>query len=391
MALFVVYLMLIITAIIDSYVNIYTAKGERGPAIIAQAIVLMISIYYVFKSYNNKVHIIGFHKFLTIFIILLSIYAMFSNTNRLPICLLAISSFFVFYYSAYNNTINFRQLQYFAIILLLIYMYQTYVGYIRRTDIWSGNIQIVADNTGYRAMYLMLLFSFFIKKKQFILYFSLALFLVFVSLKRGAILIGLPVYIIILCPNIKKNIKTGVKNNFSLKIFTVILIAIIGYIIISNFDLLSYRFLSDETGGSGRKSTYTTIFNAWRNGSIGNILFGFGFYNVSNLLLGGMNRDALTYAHSDLQVLYDHGLLGIITYISLFISVFINIKVVKRFSQDYYHLFLSGIFTWFLKSIYSGVYMNKDSIILFMVFGIVLGTTYREKHKQGLYKILGFK
>lgn len=385
----VFFLLIIITAIFDTFVNIHSnpQAGDRAFAIYTQALILAISLLYLFNNYNVKsIHITSFHNALLSFMLMLTVYGIFSeNVQKLPVCLFSVSSFYIFYYAAYKGLINFKHIQYFAIILLIIYFYQTYLGFIYRSTHWA-NFFVKADNTGYRALYLMLLFALFINNLKSFLLFSLAFLLVIVSLKRGAILIGVLIYLIGTWSILIGKIKIKKRVLLILRIGVIIIISGFFYLAINNWDIISYRFVSDSSGGSGRESIYSTIYNGWRQGNIGNILFGFGFYQVSDLLSGGGAGDILTYAHSDLQLIYDHGLLGIAIYFILFMSFIKNRKLIKKYSPDYYHLFLMTAFTWLLKSIYSGVYMNKDSIILFMIIGIILGTAFREKHKQIQYK-----
>ncbi len=381
--IYIFYALFVLTAVYDTFVNLQTDYTDRSLAIYNQALILLIMVLYVLISLMDRnISHITFHYSLLLFMGVLSLYAVYSpNLDRLPVCILGISSFYIFYYVSYKNSINFKLMQQFAIVLLIIYSVQTYYGFVYRSTGWADYF-IKADNTGYRAMYLMLLYALFLKNSKDLMIFSSAFLLVLFSLKRGAIIIGVIIYILGIWPFISNKIKMTKRRSRYIGIAASIIVMLIMWVVIANWDVLSYRFVSDTTSGSGRGLMYSSIYNGWRNGNIRNIVFGFGFYQVSAFMGSTYSGDALTYAHSDLQVLFDHGLLGALTYLMLYISFIKNRRVIKKYSENYYSVFFMIAFTWLLKSTYSGVYMNKDSIILFMVIGIILGKSTREKHKQ---------
>jgi hypothetical protein len=143
------------------------------------------------------------------------------------------------------------------------------------------------------------------------------------------------------------------------------------------WDILSYRFISDPRG-SGRSEFYSAIFEGWQRADLQNLLFGFGFYEVPDYL--ERVHGATIYAHSDwLELLYDHGLFGVSIYLMLIGSTLSYIRSVKSVRPDLLPLFIMIMTFWILRSIVSGVYINKDSMILFALLGFLLGQVYRNR------------
>ena len=376
------FIFLLITAILffDAIYNIREQGVNRLLPVILQSFVLFICLIY-FVKYLLILIVKGkapsfFHFFLIFFILLISTYALFSsNLEKLPVLLLGITPFFIFYESSLRDNISKKLISNFTIVTLIIFTYQTYDGVIYRINNFSDFLNI-ADNTGY-LLVSWILFRMLLKKNfiNFIL-ITFAYLLILISLKRGAIIIATIIYIVNTAPYLFGNINLSFKEKFFIRLFTSIVLIFLVYQLIVFSEFLFNRFLTiNEDGGSSRFEFYSLILNSWYNSDTLNWMFGHGFFSVSELLLGtNVTGLQTTYAHSDIQILYDHGFFGLIIYLILFFTYILNYKFIKnKLSLNYYHIFLLVAMTWVFKSTYSGIYMLKESLLLFALMGFVLG------------------
>jgi len=124
-------------------------------------------------------------------------------------------------------------------------------------------------------------------------------------------LIEVSVFILLLVQLLNINWKyEGNKNKLILVASAFIAVLIYGAI--KYWNILIFRFVNNPSG-SGRIYFYDWIYNGWLTGDWINHLFGFGLYQVIEYL--GSVYSFPIYAHSDwLELLYDHGILGITVY-----------------------------------------------------------------------------
>lgn len=374
--IYAIILLLILIAILDLFLT--EDDQNRHIAIFTQATVLAISLYFLLKSFVLKpVKLTGLHYSLLSFITMLLIYGMFSPyIDRLPVFIYGLVPFYLFYYAAYKNHIRENHIQFLATILFVIFLFETYLGIVDRAERLDAFFY-KADNTGYNAMYLMLLFALNIKNSRNIVFLSMTYLLVLLSFKRGAMLIGTLSYLIIIAPLIFNKIELRSKTRKKLWVGGFVALSAIVTIVVKYWEIVAYRFITDKTG-SGRAEFYAVIYRGWDEAALANQLFGFGFYKVPEYL--NLARGTEIYAHSDwFQLLYDHGVLGLILYTILTISIISYKDVVKRVIPIFYPVYLMALCMLLLKALFSGVYINKGSIMLFMIIGIILGAVYREK------------
>ena len=95
--------------------------------------------------------------------------------------------------------------------------------------------------------------------------------------------------------------------------------------------------------------------------------------------------DIPIYAHSDwLELLYDHGILGIVLYSFICLTLITQKNNIKFYAPDLYWPYLMTMVIFFIKSIYSGIYINKDSIVLIMTIAFILGTANQNQSRINL-------
>lgn len=352
---------------------------NRFIAVYVQALVLGISMFYLIKTYTTRIKRTALHTSLLVFIAMLVVYGIFTpNLSILPILLYALVFFYLAYYLTYKGFLQLKHIQILAVFLLVVYSYETYLGIFERAE-RLGDFFRKADNTGYKSLFLMLLFTFDLKKPRNIIFISITYVLVLFSFKRGAMLSGTLAYALAMWPVITGKFHLKKKIRQYLILIGFLVAGLIVYFAIQYWDVLVYRFVTDETGGSGRDLFWSEIVRGWREGDIINQVFGFGLYTVPEFLRTSMYGGAI-YAHSDwYELLYDHGILGIIIYSTVLISALSQRKIVYRYANELYYVYLMSFAIWLPKSYFSGVYINKGTIILTLVLGIILAISYRNK------------
>lgn len=375
--------LLLITAFFDL---IYPVEHpNRYIAVYIQALLLGISIIYLINSYISNIEKTPLHKSLLIFILVLVIYGLFTpNLSILPVLLYALCFFYLAYYLTYQGYLKSKHIEFLSFILLLIYSYETYVSLFSRSELY-GDFFRKADNVGYKSLFLMLIYAIDLRKTRNIIFLSITYLLVLLSFKRGAMLSGTLAYIIAMWPLITGKFTIKRKDKRILGMISFFVLTSIVFISIQYWDVLIFRFISDETGGSGRNLIYSEILRGWKESGSLNQIFGNGLFMVPSFLETSFYGAAL-YAHSDwYELLYDHGLFGVIIYLSVIITAFKQRKIVYRFAKDLYYPYLMTLVVWITKSYYSGIYINKGSVILFLVIGIILGITYSNKSRNTIY------
>lgn len=374
--LYIVLLLLSIISALDVFID--EEDPNRYIAVIFQGLLLGISLLFMIISYVRN-RITPLHNYLLVFISMLVIYGILTpNIEKLPILLYPLLFFYLAYYISSKELLQLKHIQLFAIILFILSVYNTYLGIFERAD-KLGDFFRKADNVGYTSLSLMLLFSLDLKKIKNIIFLSLSFVLVLLSFKRGAMIAGAIVYLIAMLPIFTGKINLKKQTKSILIIFSILVVFGLIYFSILYWDIISYRFVKDETGGSGRELFWSEIVKGWENASMIRQFFGFGLFKVPEFLGTSLYGGAI-YAHSDwYELLYDHGIFGITIYLALVVKLISLRKLVYKHANDYYYPYLCVLFAWILKSYYSGVYINKGTIIYMLIIAFILSQAYKNK------------
>lgn len=369
-----------------SFLDIFIKEQDpnRVYVVALQTVPLFISILYLFISYFSRTSS-KIHNSLLVFVLMLIGYALFSpQLYKLPVILYGLMFLFPAYYLSIKGTITDRHIIVFAIIMLMISFYQTYLGIYERAD-KLGDFFKRADNIGYRSLMVMFLFSLNIKKARDVVFLFIAYLLVVLSFKRGAMLAGTVVLFINLIPLLRGKLGMSKNDKVLLYLSSFIMLLASTTLLIYFWDIVAYRFIHDETGGSGRDLFWSEIVRGWKNAPIINKIFGSGFFAVPGLL-GSYDSfyGGAIYAHSDwYELLYDHGIFGLVVYGIFVAKILFQSKRVKKYAQDYYYAYLSVCAAWLMVSYYSGIYTTKSSIFYMLIIGFVLATV--DRNKRALY------
>jgi hypothetical protein len=374
--LYIVLLLLSIISALDVFID--EEDPNRYIAVIFQGLLLGISLLFMIISYVRN-RITPLHNYLLVFISMLVIYGILTpNIEKLPILLYPLLFFYLAYYISSKELLQLKHIQLFAIILFILSVYNTYLGIFERAD-KLGDFFRKADNVGYTSLSLMLLFTMDLKRIRNIIFLSLSFILVILSFKRGAMIIGAFVYFIAMWPIFSNRINIK-KQTKSILIFSSIVVVLgLIYFSFQYWDIISYRFIKDETGGSGRELFWSEIVKGWENAGMIRQFFGFGLFKVPEFLGTSLYGSAV-YAHSDwYELLYDHGIFGITIYLAFLLKLISLRKLVFKHANDYYYPYLSVIIAWLLKSYFAGVYINKVTIFSMLIIAFILSQAYKNK------------
>ena len=261
----ILLLLLALIAVLDVFFP--KDHPNRYIAVVFQAIVLGISLLFLYKSYSSSLIITTtLHKSLFSFALMLTVYGIITpNLSILRFYYVLV--FYPVYYLTYKGYLRIKHIQVLAVFLLIVYCYETYLGVVKRSEIYDEFFTI-ADNVGYKSLYLMLFFSMSLNKPRNIIFLSVTYVLVLISLKRGAMIIGSLVYVIALWPIITGKLYINKKVKVYLTLLSIIVAVSIIYLVVKNWEILIFRFISDESGGSGRGIFWTMIVDGWSNANL---------------------------------------------------------------------------------------------------------------------------
>lgn len=224
---------------------------------------------------------------------------------------------------------------------------------------------------------LMLLPMLFLVKSQLQKWITLlvCIFFILAGAKRGNILAAIIPVCLFVWFSLKDSRRSGVKIILVLAI--IVAGAFMTYRWISNNDYLLYRVEQAEEGNSsGRDVIYAGAWHTWYDSEyFVHQLFGLGFDGI--LSAGGTNQ---YHAHNDwLEVLVNYGLLGIVLYMSVFITLFKQVRRIKSFEMRM--ALLSGILIWFLKTFYSMGFTSETLSVAMISMGTALGWYKMERNQ----------
>lgn len=216
------------------------------------------------------------------------------------------------------------------------------------------------------------------KNKIIVLISALA---ILITLKRGAMIafaLGNLVYYL-----------GNLKNDFSFKKLAtgLLIFLVLGftgiYIFENQKDTIEDRFSEEqfdpdnENAGSGRVGMYTRLYESWYYSD--NHFFGFGNQEDSHRNIGRR-----THAHSDIfGFLYNHGLLGIILILILYIKVIKFYFSYRKYDKKNSAIILSLFIILVLVNFYSGMFKTQDTIYFFALLPYL--QLRRDAIKQSTY------
>ena len=344
-------------------------------------IVLAMSLIHFFRS-----HVMGLcksMKWLDLLLVMFLVYGFvgvisgyvinvggMTNVGYIKSILISFLPIYSFYYFTRKGKIEKSHLFLWTIVLIVVYS----LAFINHQLEQANNPLMYAmneaeeatNNTGYLIVSLIP-FLVFYNNKSIIQYSFLALIMLVAisSMKRGAILVGAIMMIVLILTSLKDN-RIGRKIWISLLLISVTFIGIyfVEYLL-STSDFFNFRIeMTREGDSSNRDEIYKYFFNYFINQS-----------NVFHFLFGsGANATARIYgmfAHNDwLELAIDQGLFGLIIYLLFWIALYMDWRKTK-FDNDVYIAFgLSLVYMLFRSFVSMSFLMIPLSCSILVGYGL---------------------
>ena len=205
---------------------------------------------------------------------------------------------------------------------------------------------------------------------------------VMLSLKRGgflALIVGILVYFYISQISIKKK-KFKI---FGIFIALLGIIALAYFIIYINENVLSGMLFNRmeeaaDNGGSGRLDIYKYFIEVIRDSSIPHLIFGRGFLGSTHT-----GKTTLTCHNDLLEMIVDYGIIGLILYISFFISLIKLCKKMIKHKHEYAPAMGTSIVIFFISSMVAHIWIYFWFLTEFTLFwGFIIDSIYSTKIKN---------
>lgn len=264
------------------------------------------------------------------------------------------------YFLARKNLVTLKLLKIFFVVLffasIIAFFYETF------TTMIEENKENITSNSSYRFVYIMP-FIVFLKSKWNVLFFwSIAIIITLLSVKRGAIL-GLGIE----CSVYYWWQFRNSKHKIVYIIFTVLLLCLGWHYIYQYYQDNPYvqqRVEATVEGRtSGRDKIISKLFTYYFDSGIVKMSLGSGFANTT--------RIAGNYAHNDwMEMLIDCGAIGFFLYAFFYISLLFNIR---KSQIPIKHLFCLIFLAFLPSSLYSMVFFSESSSMGFLWLGLGLG------------------
>ena len=281
-----------------------------------------------------------------------------------------ICSFFIGFNLGLSKYINHKYwviigVTFWLVSILCYYIYSNILSIKFSSDYQNNTAYLLVSTLPFIPLYFK-----YIKNKIFpITILLITSGLIISSSKRGAIVCLLISLIISAIIYIRSN-KLNYKKCLILIISICGLIAFIYYYISTNEYLLTRLSRMEEGEVGARSIAYPTLFNHWYHSSFKEFFLGDGLCN--SVAVWG------NFAHNDwLELLLSNGLVGVIIYAGLFISIFISIKGITTDQYVKLSLILC-IAIWLIKSIFSMGYSDTNNCMLVLLLGALISkSTYK--------------
>lgn len=274
-----------------------------------------------------------------------------SSYAYIKVALVSIIPIFVFFYYTKKNVISTETLcilSYLFFIVIVITFYANETKLLRLAIERNSTVTEFTNNVSYSFIFLIpYLYLFKKKARALILLLGISVFLL-MSMKRGAIILGVVVifgflYRILADAPVKK--KVGV-----------LMATIVFFVLMSNYIADMYEnspyFQSRiektlEGNTSERDVILSSLMNYYLNET-----------NIWQFLLGSgasaTSEHAINVAHNDwVELLVDEGLVGFILLLAFFIYFFKDVQKMRRYSHQYYYMFLTIFIIVFLRTFFS--------------------------------------
>lgn len=235
----------------------------------------------------------------------------------------------------------------------------------RRLD-YDANI-----TNGATGLFLFLLPMLFLIKSNLQKWIMLLLCLYFIiaGAKRGNIIAAAIPVLLFVFYALKDARRAPLKR--ILVLVAIIYASVVAYNWFTTNDFLVYRMEQAKEGNSsGRDEIFAQAWNTWANSdNVGHFLFGYGFDGTLHHIF--FNGQGMRVHNDWLEILVDYGLIGVIMYLVIFMSLAKTIRKTKNIQIKM--VMLCAGFIWLFKSAYSMGFSEGEMSVLMISLGTAIG------------------
>lgn len=378
---------------------IYYLQGTfyAGGSIISQGIFAILIVWTLFiwvkVCFEQKLPL--FLKILNIFLLMIIIYGLlcvmdpnqiyYQGIYTTPIykfgdmryVFLSLFPIYVFYYYTLNRQLTTNVICLFSVIWFVVAIYFYYKNQNEILAAYAENgfsgDEEITNNMAYNFVHLLPLMFFWNKKPLIQYLFVFALFAFIISgMKRGAILTGAICFIWFLYGSFKSS--RGKMRMLIVALSVIILFIGTNYVMDMYENSLYFQQRVDQTiegNSSDRDFLYSSLINGFKeNISISLLVFGGGaYYTIA--VIG-------EFAHNDwIELLLNHGLIGVSIYVLYFISLGKTILRCKN-NKTFFNILFMTVMIMFMTSIFSMSY-NSLTLPIVLSLGYCLAHIYHSK------------
>lgn len=361
--------------------SLYESGSSLSRALLA--ILLAVSGVHFFRS--HKIGIPKSLKWLDLLLLLLLLYGFIgvlngyvinvggmTNIGYIKSVLVSFLPVYSFYYYTRKGEIDSKRLLIWAIALFVVYGL-TFINH-RIVEMNNplmaamGDAEETTNNAGYLVVSLVPFLIFFDKKP--VIQYSLLALLLFItisSMKRGAMLVGAIMALILILYSMRG-------SKAWQKILTVVMIIIVGILgvryveyLLATSDFFNFRLeMTLEGDSSNRDDIYGFFLNYFlEQTNIVTFLFGSGA-NATVRIYG-------MFAHNDwLEIVIDQGLLGVVVYLCYWIALFKDWRQTYRIRKVYISLGLTLLYLLFRTFVSMSFLMVPLSCSILLGYGFAI-------------------
>lgn len=334
---------------------------------------LILAIYAYFSKDNRPSRLEkGIFAFivLNLFYYLISYLWISPETTVLGSILYSLSSFLLFPYLGRKGVLTTKFLTISCVVLTgaAIAYYNNFSSLaVGRYDAFDENH--FTNNTS--AVFLFLIPLLFCIKKGFLKYALLAIYIYFIisGVKRGNIIAAIIPLSLLVWFSLKDS--KGSIWKTALVLFAIGALYVFSKNLIFENDFFLRRYEETLEGkSSNRDLIYAAAWELWYNAeNVFNMIFGYGFDGTIHHLFNHYR------AHSDwLEILVDYGLVGVLFYLTIFVSIIRSIFRQRELESRL--ILLSVLSIWFAKSLYSMAFSDEYLALMAIPLGVALSQSY---------------
>lgn len=307
----------------------------------------------------------------------------------LKAALISIIPIFVFFYYTKKNVVSSRALcllSYLFLPIIIITFYTNEAKMLTLAIEQHSTATEFTNNVSYSFVFLIpYLYLFKKKPRAMLLLLGVSIFLL-LSMKRGAIIIGALIIFKYLYHILAE---TNINQKIGALLLGIVFFVVMAYFISDMYESSPYfqdrveKTLEGYT--SKRDVIYSSLMHYYLNET-----------NSAQFFLGsGANatsQHAINVAHNDwVELLVDEGLIGFALLLGFFIYLFKDVRKMRKYSPQYYYMFLSIFIIIFLRTFFSMSICDMQPYLT-LPFGFLLAklsSFERSKHGKRIPSNIG--